>query len=41
MSIVLVTFEGAPKVSEDAVKKEKELDEKIELKIKGNFGIVY
>ncbi|XP_025105795.1 protein phosphatase 1B-like isoform X1 [Pomacea canaliculata] len=34
MSIVLVAFEGAPTVSEEAVKKEKELDEKIELKIK-------
>ncbi|KAK7493558.1 hypothetical protein BaRGS_00015269, partial [Batillaria attramentaria] len=34
MSIVLVAFEGAPTVSEEAVQKEKELDEKIEQKIK-------
>lgn len=35
MSIVLVAFEGAPTVSEEAVQKERELDEKIEQKIKG------
>lgn len=34
MSIVLVAFEGAPTVSDEAVLKEKELDEKIEQKIK-------
>lgn len=34
MSIVLVAFEGAPTVSEEAIQKEKELDEKIEQKIK-------
>lgn len=34
MSIVIVTFQGAPKVSDEAVKKEEELDAKIEAKIK-------
>lgn len=33
MSIVVVTFQGAPKMSEEAVKKEEELDAKIEAKI--------
>ena len=37
MSIVVVTFQGAPKVSEEAIKKEEELDAKIEAKIKGNI----
>ena len=37
MSIVLVAFEGAPKVSEEAVKKDKELDDRIEAKVKGKF----
>lgn len=35
MSIVIVAFAGAPEVSEDAIKKEKDLDERIEVKIKG------
>ena len=35
MSIVLVAFEGAPSVCEEAVQKEKELDERIEQKVKG------
>ena len=35
MSIVIIAFEGAPKVEENAVKKEKELEDKIEAKIKG------
>ena len=39
MSIVLVAFEGAPTVSEEAVQKEKELDEKIEIKIKGIVNV--
>jgi len=34
MSIVLIAFEGAPKVSEEYVKKDKELDERIEAKVK-------
>ncbi|KAK3093030.1 hypothetical protein FSP39_010248 [Pinctada imbricata] len=35
MSIVIVAFEGAPRLSEEAIKQDKELDEKIEAKIKG------
>ncbi|BFZ12061.1 hypothetical protein BsWGS_15100 [Bradybaena similaris] len=34
MSIVLIAFEGAPKVTEEAVKRERELDEKIEAKVR-------
>lgn len=37
MSIVLIAFEGAPTVSEEAVKKDKDLDEKIERKVKGKL----
>uniref|UniRef100_T1IPX2 Protein phosphatase 1B n=1 Tax=Strigamia maritima TaxID=126957 RepID=T1IPX2_STRMM len=35
MSIVLVTFPGAPKVSEEAVRKERELENYLEKKITG------
>jgi len=35
MSIEIVTFQGAPKLSEEAIKKEAELDARIEAKIKG------
>lgn len=34
MSIVIVTFKGAPQVSQEALKKEEELDARIEAKIK-------
>ena len=34
MSIVLVTFSGAPKVSEEAVQKERELEILLEEKVK-------
>lgn len=34
MSIVLIAFPGAPKVSEEAIRKEKELDTRLENKIK-------
>lgn len=37
MSIVLIAFEGAPCVSEEAIKKDKDLDEKIEQKVKGQL----
>ncbi|XP_064599848.1 protein phosphatase 1B-like isoform X2 [Liolophura sinensis] len=37
MSIVIVSFPGCPEVSEEAVKKEAELDERIEAKIKEIF----
>lgn len=39
MSIVIVSFPGCPEVSEEAVKKEAELDERIEAKIKGRKKI--
>lgn len=35
MSIVIVTFQGAPKPSEEAIRREEELDKNIERKIKG------
>jgi len=36
MSIVIVAFKGAPTVDAEAVKKEEELDKRIEDKIKGS-----
>ena len=35
MSIVIVAFEGAPKVSADAQKREAELDARLEAKVQG------
>lgn len=35
MSIVIIAFEGAPKVSEEAQKKEALLDARLEAKVKG------
>lgn len=35
MSIVLLTLPGAPKVSEEAIKKEKEMEDIIEKKVAG------
>lgn len=35
MSVVLVCFPGAPKVSEEAVKKEEELDKYLEARVEG------
>ena len=35
MSIVIVTFQNAPEISEDALSKEKELDVLLEEKVKG------
>lgn len=37
MSIVIVAFEGAPRLSEEAVKQDQDLDAKIEAKIKGKL----
>jgi len=37
MSVVLVTLAGAPQVSEDAKKKDQELNELIEKKVQGNI----
>ena len=41
MSIVIVTFKGAPQVNQDAVKQEEELDARIEAKIKGNLKVLF
>lgn len=41
MSIVIVTFQGAPKMSDEAIKKEAELDAKIEAKIIGKGLVLY
>lgn len=35
MSIVIIAFEGAPKVSETALQNEKELDKRLEKRIRG------
>ena len=35
MSIVIVAFEGAPVVSDEAKQKEAELDARLEVKVKG------
>ena len=37
MSVVLVTFPGAPKVSEEAQKKDAEIDKRLEVLINGIF----
>ena len=39
MSVVLVTMEGAPKVSEEARKKDQELNELIDKKVQGEYRI--
>ena len=43
MSIEIVTFPGAPAVCEEAVKKEAELDARIETLVKGSliFLVIY
>lgn len=38
MSIVIVAFEGAPEVSEEAMRKEAELDTRIEARVKGQLS---
>ena len=40
MSIVIIAFEGAPKVSEEAQKKEALLDARLEAKVKGDVLIM-
>lgn len=35
MSVVLVCLPGAPKISEEAVKKEEELDKNLETRVEG------
>lgn len=39
MSVVLVTFPGAPKVSPEAQRKDKELKEVLEKKVQGKFQV--
>ena len=39
MSVVIIAFEGAPKVSEEALKKEALLDARLEAKVKGDVVI--
>lgn len=41
MSIVLVCFSNAPKVSDEAVKRDSELDEHLESRVEGKVFIVY
>lgn len=38
MSVVLVCFPGAPKISEEAVKKEEELDKYLETRVEGQYS---
>jgi len=40
MSVVIVAFEGAPKVSQEAKEREAELDSRLELKVKGDVKIL-
>jgi len=40
MSVVIVAFEGAPTVSEEAKEREAELDSRLELKVKGDLRIL-
>lgn len=40
MSIVLVTFPGAPKPSSDALQADKDLEATLERLIKGCFGFL-
>lgn len=36
MSIVIIAFKGAPRVSEEAKRKEQELDKRLETRVKGS-----
>lgn len=38
MSVVLVCFSAAPKISEEAVKKEEELDKYLETRVEGQHS---
>ena len=40
MSLVLITLPGAPKVSEEAVKREQELEDLMERKVTGKTACV-
>lgn len=39
MSVVLVCFPGAPQISEEAVKKEEELDKYLEARVEGEHDV--
>lgn len=41
MSIVLVCFSNAPKVSEEAVKKDAELDKYLESRVEGKKSVLF
>ena len=41
MSVVLITFPGAPSVSEEAIKKEHEMENEIRVKMQGSFCHTY
>ncbi len=40
MSVVLVCLPGAPKISEEAVKKEEELDKYLETRVEGLYQLL-
>lgn len=40
MSLVLITLPGAPKVSAEAVRREKELEDLIEAKVTGKLKLL-
>ena len=39
MSVVLVSLPGAPKVTEEALKKEEDLDKYLESRVEGKYGL--
>lgn len=41
MSVVLVCFSGAPKVSAEAVKREQELDKYLESRVEGTLTFLH
>ena len=41
MSIILLTFNGAPKISEDAKVKEEELNQRLETRVKGDILVMF
>lgn len=41
MSIIIICFSGSPQVTPDALQREAELEQVIDLKVKGYFLIPY
>ena len=39
MSIVIIAFDKAPKVTDEAKRKEAELDARLEVKVKGSYFV--